>query len=319
MSRVRPFSPASKSGLKPLDLIIECNGKPTPTVEEFVRSIGDVKVGQELKIRYRRLGAKGNQQVWESVEDTTIIPTTIGESAIAAMSTREDKVAGVTWVEHTDAEDFDDPTRIRLYFRKDEETVSNLRIAIRYSARDWIFCTDMTVQSGDNRYSFTSGYFAWERDLLGNGRISESTDASAPPDFIKAIHKHRHDPITVRLLGKKFFDQELSLHAILVLSQTIDAYLAMGGAINGIDRKELVAVLPGDVRPSIEDSAEDQKAESTVPTSDDVAEMADKALVQAKALIGKNDSAAARRLKEIVEKFPGTKAADEAQQLIDKL
>jgi len=58
VARVREKSPAAKAGLKEHDVILEINGKPVESIEEFQNSIGDASPGSKVNLTVWRNNAK---------------------------------------------------------------------------------------------------------------------------------------------------------------------------------------------------------------------------------------------------------------------
>ena len=54
MQSVRPGSPALAAGVKPLDVVVKVNNRPTPNYADLVSMLKSMKGGQEVVLSIKR-------------------------------------------------------------------------------------------------------------------------------------------------------------------------------------------------------------------------------------------------------------------------
>ena len=60
---LRPGGPAETAGLEVGDLIVELAGLPTSDVQEYVEVLGELRVGQKVKVKVNRDGKEKEFEV----------------------------------------------------------------------------------------------------------------------------------------------------------------------------------------------------------------------------------------------------------------
>lgn len=152
-------------------------------------------------------------------------------NATSKMRKKTDDMNGITWYHDKTSPRYTNRNGFFAYIGKKENSNPWLRLAIQYSADDWLFIEKYVIKVDDKTYTISEKKYGEIETDNGSGGIWEWLDrkvGKSEMEIIKAVAEGKS--VKIRYVGKQYYkDRTITSTQKRALRNVLNTYESLGG------------------------------------------------------------------------------------------